>query len=312
MSNLSPELFQWLLQALELEASIFHVGQYCGSWKASTAGFGRAAFHLVVHGRCWLHQPGVAPVLLTRGDAVFLVRDTPHAISPEPELRAGEPVRYGTMAPLTAANGAEPAGVGLVCGFFAFKLGISELIVRSLPDLLLVRADDPELGALRTVFELILAETERDDGSSAAMIERLTGVLFLYLIRHRMIRDESAVGLFAAARRPEFVGLLRSLIDAPQRNWKLSEMARESGMSRASFFKHFTQTAGCSPGQFLLALRMQAAGRLLEQGRNVDQVAQGVGYQSTAAFARAFKKYTGQQPGAYRRNLTAAANASPA
>jgi AraC-like DNA-binding protein len=89
-----------------------------------------------------------------------------------------------------------------------------------------------------------------------------------------MARDESAVGLFAAARRPELVGLLGRLIEAPEYPWKLSDMARQSGMSRASFFKHFTQTAG---------------------------------YQSAAAFARAFKKYTGQQPGAYRRALSARA-----
>lgn len=310
MSNPSPELFQWLLQALELEASIFHVGQYCGRFRASTAGCGRAAFHLVVSGRCWLQRPAAAPVQLERGDAVFLLRDTPHALSTDSASPAAEPVRFGTMEPLSAARDASLPHVGLVCGFFAFKLGISDLIVRSLPDVLLIRSGDPELSAMRSVFELIVAETERDDGSSGAMIERLTGLLFLYLIRHRMAGDESSAGLFAAARRPEFVGLLHHLIEAPHRNWTLAEMARHSAMSRASFFKHFTQTAGCSPGQFLLAVRMQAAGRLLEQGRNVDQVAEGVGYQSTAAFARAFKKYTGRQPGAYRRGAMQAAVAS--
>ena len=311
MSKLSPELFHWLLQALELDASIFHVGQYCGgSWAASTSGHGRAAFHLVVHGRCWLHQPGAEPIELGRGDAVFMLRDTPHALSPDPRPPAAAGGPRVQMTPLTAAGAKpQPGSTGLVCGFFSFKHGVSELIVRSLPLTLLVRADEPDLAGLRSVFELILAETERDDGSSDAMIERLTSLLFSYLIRHRVTQDESPVGLFAAARRTEFVGLLQRLIEAPAHAWKLSEMARHTGMSRASFFKNFSQTAGCSPGQFLLALRMQAAGRLLGEGKNVDQVAENVGYQSTAAFSRAFKKYTGKQPGAYRRSAARAANA---
>jgi AraC family transcriptional regulator, activator of mtrCDE len=305
MSKLSPELFHWLLQALELETSVFHVGQYCGAWTASTSGHGRAAFHLVAHGSCWLHQPGCEPVLLKRGDAVFMLQDTPHALSPEPVLPREDARVRVEMTPLTVPR---PGSTGLVCGFFSFKHGVSELIVRSLPLTLLVRADEPELAGLRSVFELILAETERDDGSSDAMIERLTSLLFSYLIRQRVTQDESPVGLFAAARRSEFVGLLQRLIAAPEHAWKLSEMARHSGMSRASFFKNFSQAAGCSPGQFLLALRMQAAGRLLGQGKNIEQVAENVGYQSTAAFARAFKKYTGQQPGAYRRGALRAAS----
>jgi len=300
MSNLSPELFHWLLQALELDASVFHVGQYCGPFRASTSGHDRASFHLVVHGRCWLHRPGAASIELGRGDAVFMLRDTPHALSRDPVARWD--ARPGAeMTPLTAAGARSADSTGLVCGFFSFKHGVSDLIVRSLPVTLLVRADEPELAGLRSVFELILAETGRDDGSSGAMIERLTSLLFSYLIRHRVTQDESPVGLFAAARRSEFVGLLQRLIAAPEHAWKLSEMARHTGMSRASFFKNFSQTAGCSPGQFLLALRMQAAGRLLGEGKNIEQVAGNVGYQSTAAFARAFKKYTGLQPGAYRR-----------
>jgi AraC family transcriptional regulator, activator of mtrCDE len=166
MSKLSPELFHWLLQALELDASIFHVGQYCGgSWAASTSGHGRAAFHLVVHGRCWLHQPGAEPIELTRGDAVFMLQDTPHALSPDPQPPAQDGRPRVQMTPLTAA----PGSTGLVCGFFSFKHGVSELIVRSLPVTLLVRADEPELASLRSVFELILAEAERDDGSSEAL-----------------------------------------------------------------------------------------------------------------------------------------------
>jgi AraC-like DNA-binding protein len=67
-----------------------------------------------------------------------------------------------------------------------------------------------------------------------------------------------------------------------------------------------TRMAGCAPGHFLLVLRMRSAARLLQAGNNVDNMAERVGYQSAAAFARAFKKHTGQQPGAYRRQARSA------
>ena len=56
----SAALVDWLLEGLELDASLFHVGRYCGGWHASTQGMGRASFHLVVQGDCWLHLDGQA------------------------------------------------------------------------------------------------------------------------------------------------------------------------------------------------------------------------------------------------------------
>ncbi|MDA4542231.1 cupin domain-containing protein, partial [Escherichia coli] len=66
---------------LQWRASVFHVGQYCGRWRASTAGRARASFHLILDGRCWLHLPGQPSVELQPRDGVFLSRDVPHFIS---------------------------------------------------------------------------------------------------------------------------------------------------------------------------------------------------------------------------------------
>ncbi|WP_241014194.1 cupin domain-containing protein, partial [Pandoraea nosoerga] len=95
----------WLLAGLELKSTLFHVGEYCGTYQASTAGHQRASFHLVLGGSCHLHVGAAAgrparSVPLHTGDAVFLLSDIAHCLSPDPEPPADLSARAGTMSPL--------------------------------------------------------------------------------------------------------------------------------------------------------------------------------------------------------------------
>ncbi|MBK5001914.1 AraC family transcriptional regulator [Pseudomonas sp. S31] len=295
----SSHLVDWLLEGLELDASLFHVGRYCGGWHASTQGMGRASFHLVVQGQCWLHLDGRAePVSLVAGDAVFLLRDLGYRLSSEQDLGDACARPRQAMQPL------EPDatdGVGLVCGFFDFRPGLSSLIVEGLADWILLRADEPAGHAARALFGLILEECERAPAPSQALLERLTHLLFLYALRQQVHTGQPLGGLVALARQPAFAGLLEQLIEQPGQAWTLESMAACTGLSRSAFFKRFNELAGQSPGQVLLALRMRHACQLLRAGNTVEQVGAQVGYQSVAAFTRAFAKVVGVQPGAYRR-----------
>lgn len=295
-SSMSP--IEWLLESLELDASLFHVGRYCGGWQASTHGLARASFHLLVQGSCWLHVDGEAPQRLQAGDALFILRDVPYRLSGEagPEAACAAP-----RVPMQALEPGAEDGVGLVCGFFHFQPGLSELIVDSLPTCLLLRAGDPALSAARSLFELILAECARAPGPSAGVLERLSQLLFLYVLREHGAASGELRGLLALARQPAFAGLLERLIAAPAEAWTLEQMAACVGLSRAAFAKRFHEVAGQTPGQVLLGLRMREACRLLKEGQAVAEVAEAVGYQSVAAFTRAFEKMVGLLPGAYRR-----------
>lgn len=296
-SSVSP--IEWLLESLELDASLFHVGRYCGGWHASTQGLARASFHLLVQGRCWLHVDAQAPQALEAGDALFILRDVPYRLSGEASSAAACAAPRGQMQALEL--GAEE-GVGLVCGFFHFQPGLSELIVDSLPSFLLLRAGDPTLAAARSLFELILAECAREQGPSAGVLERLSQLLFLYVLRQHGTAGGELRGLLALARQPAFAALLERLIAAPAEAWTLEQMAACVGLSRAAFAKRFHELAGQTPGQVLLGLRMREACRLLKEGQAVAEVAEAVGYQSVAAFTRAFDKVVGLPPGTYRRS----------
>lgn len=295
----SSHLVDWLLEGLELDASLFHVGRYCGGWHASTEGMGRASFHLVVQGHCWLHIDGQAEALrLEAGDAVFLLRDLAYRLSSDhdPASACNQPRQ--AMQALDAHAG---DGVGLVCGFFHFRPGLSSLIVEGLTDWILLRADEPAGHAARALFGLILEECERLPAPSQTLLERLTHLLFLYVLRQQVHAGQPLGGLVALARQPAFAALLAQLIEQPGQAWTLESMAACTELSRSAFFKRFNELAGQSPGQVLLALRMRHACQLLQAGNTVEQVGAQVGYQSVAAFTRAFAKAVGVQPGAYRR-----------
>ncbi|PJK32762.1 AraC family transcriptional regulator [Pseudomonas sp. S10E 269] len=298
--NSSSALVDWLLDSFELDTSLFHVGRYCGDWHASTHGLASASFHLVVQGQCWLHIEGDStPHQLENGDAVFLLRDLAYRLSGEPTAAGAQECPRVPMVPLDRAA---DDGVGLVCGFFHFQSGLSAMIVDTLPAWIILRAGDPSLTAARNLFELILQECERVPAPSSALLERLCHLLFLYVLRQQVLDNTELGGLAALGRQPAFAHLLEQLIAHSADAWTLESMAACTGLSRSAFFKRFNELCGQSPGQVLLMMRMRHACQLFKQDQTVADVSLAVGYQSVAAFTRAFHKVTGQQPGAYRRS----------
>ena len=156
----------WLIDSVQLEATVFHLGQYCGRWQASTAGRGLGSFHLVLHGQCYLHLEGRAPVHLRARDGVFMLRDTPHFLSPDPDPATARP-----GVPMQQLGPAAPNATALACGFFHFRSALSTLIADSFPDSLVLRADEPALQALNALFDLILAEPARDPETPSPLVE---------------------------------------------------------------------------------------------------------------------------------------------
>ncbi|MCE1244848.1 AraC family transcriptional regulator [Oryzomicrobium sp.] len=299
MSSRQDRLIHWLLGSLDLDTTLFHLGQYCGTWKASITGLSRAGFHVVLNGRCWLHLPETGERRpLQAGDAVFFLRDVPHVLSPEADPARAADAPRAAMAPLDRSV---PGSVALACGFFEFRTRLTDLLLGSFPDYVVIPDGDGELAEARPLFDLILAEAERAGDAPSPLVARLVELLFFYVVRHLCRRREVSAGLWALLAQPGFAPLLDALIAAPEREWTVEAMADLTHMSRATFFKRFQHVCGTSPSQFLLQLRMKVASQLIRQGTSLSRAAEQVGYQSDAAFSRAFKKATGVLPGAYRR-----------
>lgn len=303
MTNRQDRLIHGLLGSLEIDTTLFHLGQYCGSWKASTTGLARAGFHLILNGDCWLHLPqgegrGGERHKLQGGDAVFFLRDIEHFLSPHADSRlAAEAPR----CPMQPVDFAAPDSTALACGFFDLRAPLTHLFLASLPPYVLIGRDEPQLAELRPLFELILREAETAGESASPLITRLVDVLFFYVLRHLVRRGEVSTGLWAVLAQPEFTPLVEAIVEAPEQPWSLEAMAELSHMSRATFCKRFAQVAGTPPALFLAQIRMKLAAQMIGKGLSLSRTAEKVGYQSDAAFSRAFKKVTGQLPGALRR-----------
>ncbi|HKR44495.1 MAG TPA: AraC family transcriptional regulator [Paraburkholderia sp.] len=297
----------WLLSGLELRSTLFHVGRYCGAYRASTAGHQRASFHLVLEGACWLHLPaknGRAAQIarLVAGDAVFLMHDMAHCLTPDSNALFDEEyaVRIGTMTPLDSLGGSQDS-VALACGFFEFRSDLGEAVTGLLPDHILARRNDSKLAGARTLFDLIRVEAERAQDAPSPLINRLTDALFFYGLRAVASDDNFAPGLWSVMRRAEFTPLVTAIIEKPGDDWTTHTMAAFCHMSRARFCKQFAQACGQPPAQFLTLLRMKVAAEMLRHGASTLSTAERVGYQSESAFAQAFKRVTGLPPGTCRR-----------
>jgi AraC-like DNA-binding protein len=89
------------------------------------------------------------------------------------------------------------------------------------------------------------------------------------------------------------------------RNWTVDELAREAAVSRSVLAERFTQLVGDAPMRYLANWRMTLAKQLLREGTaSIQQIAARVGYESEAAFNRAFKRATGSPPAAWRRGAS--------
>jgi len=295
----TEELAQLLLTSIELDAAALHVGRYCGPWRASTAGSDMASFHMILQGSCYLHCAGAAPVQLHARDGVFLMHGAPHFLSPyaDPAATIGGQI----MQPLDRSD--HGSGTALACGFFRFRGALSPLVLDAFPEHLVCRSDGAQARHTAALFDMIIAEAGGDPLKPSALIVRLVELLLFYLVRQVTQGEAVAAGLLALAQHGEFSPLLERMLRQPAEDWSIARMAQVAHMSRAAFCKHFTGISGISPARFLLRLRMNAAAQRLGQGESVEQVAGQVGYQSSAAFTRAFKRIVGAQPGAYRRQL---------
>ncbi|WP_343043297.1 AraC family transcriptional regulator [Pandoraea captiosa] len=318
----------WLLAGLELKSTLFHVGEYCGAYQASTAGHQRASFHVVLDGNCYLHvgpHAGQPPrtLALHAGDAVFLLSDVPHALTPSSTAPADLSTRAGTMTPLppaphtaphTAPHAAPdaPPFVALACGFFEFRTDLDALVLGMLPNPIVPRHASGRLEGMTQIFALIQAEARRPGDAPSPLLARLTDLLFYYALREAVHTEDVAPGMWRLMRRDAFGRLAAAIIESPGARWTTDRMADFVHMSRARFCKQFAEIGGQPPAQFVTLVRMKTAAALLRAGVSLPEAAEQVGYQSESAFAQAFKRVTGMQPGAWRRQATDAADAPDA
>ena len=270
------------------------------------------AFHFLLDGAGFaqLADGSEPPVRLEQGDAIVFAGGDAHFVSSECGIR-GEPNLNYYYAPkdrslpfVIHAPGGEGDSARLVCGFVGCDAGPFNPIVDVLPRILRVQSP-PEHGTLsHELIRVALRETERPRAGGETFLAKASELLFLQALRqYAEGLPPEATGWLAGLRDPHLGAALRLMHGRLAEPWTLETLARSVGVSRSVFSDRFTHVMGVPPMQYLGNWRLQVAARLLlRENMNIAQAAAAVGYESEAAFNRAFKRRVGMPPGAWRRS----------
>jgi AraC-like DNA-binding protein len=278
------------------------------------------SYHVVIDGTCWGGLPGEAPLSLAAGDVLVFPHGDPYVMSNPRGLRGGpaqDEVRdflramsAGQLPFTVTEGGGGPERLQLVCGFLGCDVRPFNPLLATLPHLLRVRrpsssADDP----LEKLIEFTIAESRERRAGGECVRLRLSELLFVEVVRrHLATLPAEQRGWLAGLRDPVVGRALALLHERPAHPWTLDELARGAGASRSVLAERFTHFVEDPPMQYLARWRMQIAARLLaESTRKVAAVAMEVGYDSEAAFSRAFKKAAGVPPAKWRQQHAAGA-----
>jgi AraC-like DNA-binding protein len=185
-----------------------------------------------------------------------------------------------------------------------FDHPVARNLVGILPPLLYIQgSDEPRASWMQSVFKLMAVEARAFRPGGEAVITRLADVLVIQAIRAWIETAPAArTGWLGALQDPQVGRALALIHRDPARAWTLASLAHELAMSRSAFAARFSQLVDEPAMQYLTRWRMQLAQHALQtEAATVAELAGRLGYQSEAAFARAFKRMTGVPPGAVRR-----------
>jgi AraC family transcriptional regulator, activator of mtrCDE len=274
-------------------------------------------YHAVISGSAVLDDPaGGRPVQLKPGDILLLPGNPRHVMHDGGGARP-KPARDRQHLNLVIS---ENAGTGerldLLCGHFVISPPHDRLLRNYLPPRLVVRTEHNgeaegtgTAAQLTNLVSLMRAETAVDHLGGRAMLNALSTAMFALVLRLASETDDAPTGLLALAGHPRLAPALLALFNEPARAWSLPELARLCNMSRATLARQFQERLGRSASDLLTDIRMTlAANELRKPSMSTGAVADTVGYQSEAAFQRAFKSHMGVTPAQWRK-LQAAGSA---
>jgi AraC-like DNA-binding protein len=302
-----------VLEAARLKSGIYGRLELTAPWGLS---FDCAAahFYVVTRGTCWLEVSGEGePIQLGGGDFVLLPKGSPHAIKDDPATPAVPVDRAlaGCDNPKSDARpdgtvryGGGGAATTLAGGFFSTENGSQNLLFASLPPVLHVKGDaGTTVRWLEANLQFVASEMASGEPGFETIVSRLADILVVQGVRaHLAEKSGESKGWLRALVDPQIGRALSLIHEKPDDDWTVESLASEVGMSRSPFAARFAQLVEEPPLRYLTRWRMEKASRLLETSHaGLAAIAKRVGYDAEAAFSKAFKRYTGVSPGAYRR-----------
>jgi AraC-like DNA-binding protein len=270
-----------------------------------------AHFAMLSRGSCWLTVEGnPEPIPLTGGDCFLLAKGTSIVLRDSPRTRPRW--TFGEIGALANGNVAQCGGGGapttIVCGSLSFDRASLKPVTQLLPRFILMKAEEARTLALHNTVQALASEMAEQAPGSEVVATRLAEVLFIQVLRaHIASEPERSKGWLRAVFDPQIGAALGVIHDRVNTPWTVESLAGAAGVSRSAFAVRFKELLGQTPLEYVTEWRMQKAMQLLEQrDKKLVDVARSVGYESDAAFSKAFKRIVGASPGEYlKRGLEA-------
>lgn len=279
--------FAAVLGAHQLHAYISDNPHYCGSFAEPERASPHGLFHLIDEGACLVELPGSGDVIrLESGDLILFPHGAAHLLRSPPDTDDGPATNRFTS---------------ILCGEFEFATGRHNPILDALPSWIMVRETDSHQ-QFRHLARLMAHEARQESFGRQLVLDKLADALFVMALRHHIATARERRGLIAALIDARLARVLEAMHADPGRPWTVAMLAELAHQSRTAFAQHFNDVLGVSPYQYLTEWRMAEALRLLaDPKQSAATIAEKLGYQTEAAFRRAFKKIHGYGPGRARR-----------
>ena len=321
------DAFSEILSAVKLSGALYFHAEFTAPWGAISPASQELApllcpgaphliiYHFLAEGEGYAHI-GRRSLALSPGDLVVIPHGDVHVMTSEPAAGAtresaaiARKIQSSELSPLVAGGGGRKTR--FVCGYMACDPELIRPILNGLPSIFKVnlRTDRSGEWLENSILHQVDQAASRGVGSEA-MMAKLSEALFIDTLRRYVASlPEEQLGWLTGARDPivgKGLGLLHRRVSLP---WTIAELAKEVGLSRSALVERFTRYLSEPPMTYLTRWRLQLAARtLMRTSKGVAEVASEVGYESEAAFNRAFKREFGTPPARYRRERLAKAS----
>ena len=267
-------------------------------WRISRSDAGQPFYCVVLEGGCRIAMDGREAIELLSGDFALIPSTYGVTLSslepPRPGVETAQPIASGHNEFRIGTQG-RPIDARMMVGHCSFDSPDASLLVSLLPQFVHVRGEE----RLAILVELVREESRTQRPARGVILARLLEVLFIEALRSTAGTNASP-GLVRGLADPRLAEAIRGMHDRPAHAWKVAELAKQSALSRSTFFDRFSRAVGVAPMQYLLAWRMALAKDLLRRDKgNVAEVAERVGYSSASTFSVAFTRHVGQPPSDY-------------
>ena len=263
-----------ILNRFSIHAQVFFSGNICGVQPFGASDSSDGHLHLLKSGTLTLINTQGVKTVFERPAVIFVPQATQHRI---------------------VASESDQAE--LVCASIHYDDGFNNPLAAALPNFLYFDLQESDL--LGQSAHWLFDEAFNERCGRQPMIDRLTDIFLIQVLRHVMEEGLVEHGMLAGLSHPQLVRVMNAIHEQPQENWSLEKLAEIAAMSRSKFAELFRSIVGQPPGDYISDWRVAVAQGLLKKNKPVGWVANEVGYENGSALARVFRKKTGLSPKAW-------------